>query len=749
MLSAAIQRLEAVSITPTTDLSDEAHSGSDNRSTVSSGDAHEAPREAEFPPLRDSSGIPLRPAPTHFSVWEKTSALECIKKQFGTPVPLPGRPGMPMPLPGRGTALRCAAAKPLGPNASVFEENESATVETLTVETETMTLDTESQPSGQAATPRPSTPASSLTATDSDVPNTPDYDGVSRPSQRCWTAPALPYVLPAHFLQPAQVIGAGFAPDLATKGVAQSGQMRDASPRSGSESSIASTASSPQWSTQWLNGMSKSSHKDVQPPIHHGMPAAPPVPPNLISPVSGWPGVVWMVPVPTVGPALPIPMMLAQASGQAVPAPLPTAGVDVPDRPACADQADAPGPRPGLCYASDRLSTEILSFRNAVKSYQNDKAGPGGKRALFVELLRQRIVACVPQEYKNNDKAVDVQVFGSVATELNLPWSDLDLVVSGIVPWYAKGALYEIAEAVDPTDDDGDAYRDPSAPLVAKPEPMDPRLRQMLGGKPAVIEARRLPLLQFYAVLPNEPPVQVELSIAGTQHSGLPAVPLVKQLCAGIPGLREIVLFVKRMLYMHHLNRPREGGLSSYGLLLMVAAFLKERPAHPLGEALVELCAFYGMVSARNIRVGMASTLVSGKGEKTFQPFSYATVAITVSDKATSPSFALRTGNEPLYIRDPLQLSANVAACTWRVQEVQTMFQNAYAYFTGVRGSCAASADDSDEPILPARQSPPQMQDDDSKTAQVHVLPGKLVNRKKGKTKKKGISSYGREIVEG
>ena len=39
---------------------------------------------------------------------------------------------------------------------------------------------------------------------------------------------------------------------------------------------------------------------------------------------------------------------------------------------------------------------------------------------------------------------------------------------------------------------------------------------------------------------------KVELSIAGTQHSGLPAVPLVKQLCAGIPGLREIVLFVKR-----------------------------------------------------------------------------------------------------------------------------------------------------------------------------------------------------------
>ena len=39
---------------------------------------------------------------------------------------------------------------------------------------------------------------------------------------------------------------------------------------------------------------------------------------SLAEEVSGWPGVVWMVPVPTVGPALPIPMMLAQASGQVV-----------------------------------------------------------------------------------------------------------------------------------------------------------------------------------------------------------------------------------------------------------------------------------------------------------------------------------------------------------------------------------------------------------------------------------------------
>jgi hypothetical protein len=315
--------------------------------------------------------------------------------------------------------------------------------------------------------------------------------------------------------------------------------------------------------------------------------------------------------------------------------------------------------------------------------------------------------------------------------------------------------LYEIAEAVDPTDDESDAQRDPAAPLVAKPDPMDPRLKLMLGGKPSVIEARRLPLLQFHAVLPNEPPVQVELSIAGTQHSGLPAVPLVKQLCAGIPGLREIVLFVKRMLYMHRLNRPREGGLSSYGLLLMVAAFLKERPARKgLGEALVELCAFYGMVPTRHIRVDMAARIVSGTSEakdnkKLNLPFNYANVAITVSDKAKSASFALRSGNEPLYIRDPLQHSANVAACTWRVPEVQAMFQNAYAYFTGVRGGCAANADDSDEPILPARQSPPDMHDADFTQTEAPVQSGKLVNRKKSKPKKGPKSSNGRERKEG
>merc|ERR1719183_3265524 len=101
-------------------------------------------------------------------------------------------------------------------------------------------------------------------------------------------------------------------------------------------------------------------------------------------------------------------------------------------------------------------------------------------------------------------------------------------------------------------------------------------------------------------------------------------------------------------------------------------------------------------------------------------PFNYANVAITISEKAASPSFALRTGNEPLYIRDPLQPSANVAACTWRVPEVQTMFQNAYTYFTGVRGGPATNGDDSDEPILPAsRQFVPDTQADDS--AQTHA----------------------------
>jgi hypothetical protein len=261
MLTAAIKRrgdniagLEAVSVTPTTDLSDEAHSGSDNRSTVSSGDAHEAPREvkqpdqseswAEFPPLRDSSGNPLRPRipPAQLSVWEKTSAVECIKKRFGV---------VPVTL----DAI----------DKAVPVEAESATVETLTVETETVTLETGSEPSGQAATPRPLTPASSLTATDSDVPNTPDYDGMSRASQRYGPVPVSPYVFPAAFAHHAQITGAWVAPDLtalaaAAKSASQLGQGRDASPRSGrsgqsgrsgSESSVASTASSPQWSTRW------------------------------------------------------------------------------------------------------------------------------------------------------------------------------------------------------------------------------------------------------------------------------------------------------------------------------------------------------------------------------------------------------------------------------------------------------------------------------------------------------------------
>ena len=65
--------------------------------------------------------------------------------------------------------------------------------------------------------------------------------------------------------------------------------------------------------------------------------------------------------------------------------------------------------------------------------------------------------------------------------------------------------------------------------------------------------------------------VPLDISIYGSAHSGIASTSLIKQLTAHIPTLRPIVLVLKDLLVKTELNDPFDGGLSSYGLVLMCA----------------------------------------------------------------------------------------------------------------------------------------------------------------------------------
>merc|ERR1719201_434071 len=78
-------------------------------------------------------------------------------------------------------------------------------------------------------------------------------------------------------------------------------------------------------------------------------------------------------------------------------------------------------------------------------------------------------------------------------------------------------------------------------------------------------------------------------------------------------------------------------------------------------------------------------------------PFVYGQVDVRVSPvealKASQPPFVLaeRTTPNGLNIIDPNAPASNVAACTWRVDEVEQMFANAHKYYSQIRGCAPAS----------------------------------------------------------
>ncbi len=69
--------------------------------------------------------------------------------------------------------------------------------------------------------------------------------------------------------------------------------------------------------------------------------------------------------------------------------------------------------------------------------------------------------------------------------------------------------------------------------------------------------------------------MQIDISIQDQRHYGLRCVELVKTFLKDYDVLEPIVLALKNILKLAGLNDPYTGGLSSYGLILMVVSFLQ------------------------------------------------------------------------------------------------------------------------------------------------------------------------------
>lgn len=155
-------------------------------------------------------------------------------------------------------------------------------------------------------------------------------------------------------------------------------------------------------------------------------------------------------------------------------------------------------------------------------------------------------------------------------------------------------------------------------------------------------------------------------------HNGVKCVNLVKDYLFECWFIEPLVLVLKQMLKVNNLNDPYKGGLSSYGLFLMIVAFIQfrklDKVKNPqtinLGNLLLDFLHYYGEV----LQFMEYSVMCRSPGDinepKNFYP--------------RIPDTMLFTQTQVPCIDDPLNPQNNVAKSSFHFHDIQKIFKVGY-----------------------------------------------------------------------
>lgn len=138
-------------------------------------------------------------------------------------------------------------------------------------------------------------------------------------------------------------------------------------------------------------------------------------------------------------------------------------------------------------------------------------------------------------------------------------------------------------------------------------------------------------------------------------HLGLKSIHLVKTYIKEYVHLKEMTLCIKKLLAVHDLNSPYQGGLSSYGVVIMIVAYMNffslQNAWVNISQLLMHFLEFYGSKFDEN-KVGI---LVNRGGS--YYPFN------SISEC-------------PIVIKDPLNIENNIGKNSYRINDIKSLLES-------------------------------------------------------------------------
>lgn len=195
------------------------------------------------------------------------------------------------------------------------------------------------------------------------------------------------------------------------------------------------------------------------------------------------------------------------------------------------------------------------------------------KNKPLVDIILNNIIQII----KSCSYDFDVMVFGSYQTNLCLAWSDIDLVVNSKLS--VVNSLNILGNLKQKFDQNTKIIKN----IV-------------------FVESTTIPLLKLVTQdhLLN---YHIDISVQDGKHFGIECVKLVKLFLETYDVLEPIIIGLKNILKCAGLNDPYKGGLSSYGLILLVVYHLQileeeykinTNDKNNLGRIFIEFLFYYG-----------------------------------------------------------------------------------------------------------------------------------------------------------
>ncbi|CAI5757899.1 unnamed protein product [Candida verbasci] len=278
---------------------------------------------------------------------------------------------------------------------------------------------------------------------------------------------------------------------------------------------------------------------------------------------------------------------------------------------------------------ADWLTMEIKDFVNYISPSSDEIT------------LRNNVINRLKKHIGKFWPGTELQVFGSCATDLYLPGSDIDMVViSKTGDYEERSRLYQL-----------------STFLRAK----------NLAKNVEVIAHAKVPIIKFI-----DPESNFHIDVSFERTNGLDAAKRIRRWLDSTPGLRELVLVIKQFLRSRKLNNVHVGGLGGYATIIMCYHFMRLHPKistnsidplENLGALLIEFFELYG----RNFAY---DNLIIALEPKTEAPMYYT--------KGSHPVLVTCKNTFSIVIQDPADPRNNITRSSYNLRDLKKAFGGAY-----------------------------------------------------------------------